>query len=64
VYFNIDEKSHLIQVLEEPEKFAPSGIYIMRIHGTFVNFLDLSPAIQSDIIERLDKKSSSLNIQV
>ena len=28
--------------------------YIMRIHGTFVNFLDLSPAIQEDIIASLD----------
>jgi hypothetical protein len=26
----------------------------MRIHGTFVNFLDLSPEIQQDIIKRLD----------
>mgnify|MGYP000255435934 CR=1 FL=1 len=26
----------------------------MRIHGTFVNFLDLSPDIQEDIIKRLD----------
>jgi formate C-acetyltransferase len=26
----------------------------MRIHGTFVNFLDLSPAIQEDIIARLE----------
>ena len=38
----------------EPKKYAPNGIYIMRIHGTFVNFLDLSPAIQNDIIARLD----------
>ncbi len=60
VYFNIDEASHLQKVLEKPEKYAPSGIYIMRIHGTFVNFLDLSPAIQRDIIKRLDPKSTSL----
>ena len=40
--------------------FFPSGIYIMRIHGTFVNFLDLSPAIQEDIIARLDPDSTRL----
>lgn len=55
VYFNIDKSSHLRKVLANPEEYAPSGIYIMRIHGTFVNFLDLSPAIQEDIIERLDE---------
>ena len=54
VYFNIDSKQNLRQVLAYPEKYAPNGIYIMRIHGTFVNFLDLSPAIQEDIIARLD----------
>jgi formate C-acetyltransferase len=31
----------------------------MRIHGTFVNFLDLSPAIQEDIILRLDPNSTA-----
>ncbi len=54
VYFNIDSKVNLRRVLAEPEKYAPNGIYIMRIHGTFVNFLDLSPVIQEDIIARLD----------
>jgi choline trimethylamine-lyase len=54
VYFNIDEAAHLKKVLKTPRDYAPSGIYIMRIHGTFVNFLDLSPAIQQDIIQRLD----------
>ena len=54
VYFNIDSEVNLRKVLAEPEKYAPNGIYIMRIHGTFVNFLDLSPAIQQDIITRLD----------
>ena len=54
VYFNIDSKVNLRKVLAEPEKYAPDGIYIMRIHGTFVNFLDLSPVIQRDIIARLD----------
>ncbi|MFW6286983.1 MAG: pyruvate formate lyase family protein, partial [Candidatus Sumerlaeota bacterium] len=53
VYFNIDDPRHLRKVLADPEKYAPGGIYIMRIHGTFVNFLDLSPAIQEDIIARL-----------
>ena len=33
---------------------------IMRIHGTFVNFLDLSPDIQEDIIKRLDMESTSM----
>jgi len=53
-YFNIDTADHLRKVLAEPAKYAPNGIYIMRIHGTFVNFLDLSPAIQEDIICRLE----------
>ena len=50
----------LRKVLAEPKKYAPSGVYIMRIHGTFVNFLDLSPDIQNDIILRLDPGSSAL----
>jgi formate C-acetyltransferase len=54
VYFNIDDADHLRAVLADPETHAPGGVYIMRIHGTFVNFLDLSPAIQDDIIRRLD----------
>ena len=53
VYFNVDTPDHLRRVLEDPEKYAPGGVYILRIHGTFVNFLDLSPAIQEDIIARL-----------
>lgn len=54
VYFNIDTADNLRAVLRNPKELAPSGIYIMRIHGTFVNFLDLSPAIQEDIIARLE----------
>ncbi len=54
VYFNIDTAEHLRSILRSPEELVPSGVYIMRIHGTFVNFLDLSPAIQEDIIERLE----------
>ena len=54
IYFNIDSKVNLRNVLADPAKYAPDGIYIMRIHGTFVNFLDLSPVIQQDIISRLD----------
>ncbi len=54
VYFNLDSTEHLRLILSDPAKYAPSGIYIMRIHGTFVNFLDLSPAIQEDIIQRLE----------
>jgi pyruvate-formate lyase len=53
VYFNVDDAEHLRAVLRDPKKYAPSGVYIMRIHGTFVNFLDLSPAIQEDIIARI-----------
>ncbi len=56
VYFNIDSARHLRKILSDPQKYAPSGIYIMRIHGTFVNFLDLAPAIQEDIIKRLERK--------
>jgi formate C-acetyltransferase len=54
VYFNIDSASHLRKVLADPAKYAPTGVYIMRIHGTFVNFLDLSASIQEDIIRRLE----------
>jgi pyruvate-formate lyase len=54
VYFNVDDVSHLRKVLKDPKKYAPNGVYILRIHGTFVNFLDLSPAIQEDIMKRLE----------
>ena len=54
LYVNVTTADTLKKVLDKPEKYAPSGVYIMRIHGTFVNFLDLSPAIQEDIILRLD----------
>ena len=60
LYVNVTTAEILRKVLAEPEKYAPSGVYIMRIHGTFVNFLDLSPAIQQDIIRRLDPKSANL----
>ena len=59
VYLNIDTAEHLRQILAHPRELVPGGIYIMRIHGTFVNFLDLSPAIQQDIIARLDPESTS-----
>lgn len=59
-YFNVDSAGELRKVLADPDKYAPSGIYIIRIHGTFVNFLDLSPAIQQDIILRLDPASASI----
>lgn len=55
VYFNIDSAKHLRKILTDPARYVPSGIYIMRIHGTFVNFLDLAPAIQEDIIKRLER---------
>ena len=54
VYFNVDSPQHLRKVLANPSKYAPGGIYIMRIHGTFVNFLDLSRDIQEDIIARIE----------
>lgn len=60
LYVNVTTAEILRKVLAEPEKYAPSGIYIMRIHGTFVNFLDLSPAIQQDIITRLDPGSTAI----
>ena len=59
VYFNIDSAAHLRKILSDPQKHVPSGIYIMRIHGTFVNFLDLAPAIQEDIIKRLERSESA-----
>ena len=60
LYVNVTTAEILRKVLANPKKYAPSGVYIMRIHGTFVNFLDLSPAIQQDIIKRLDPGSSNL----
>ena len=59
VYFNIDSAARLRKILTDPEKYVPSGIYIMRIHGTFVNFLDLAPAIQEDIIKRLERSENA-----
>jgi formate C-acetyltransferase len=59
VYFNIDSAARLRKILTNPEKYVPSGIYIMRIHGTFVNFLDLAPAIQEDIIKRLERSENA-----
>lgn len=59
LYVNITTPETLRKVLENPKKYAPSGVYIMRIHGTFVNFLDLSPEIQEDIIKRLDLQSTA-----
>ena len=60
LYVNITTAETLRKVLADPKKYAPNGVYIMRIHGTFVNFLDLSPAIQEDIIKRLDPGSTAL----
>lgn len=60
LYVNVTTPDMLRKVLAEPKKYAPGGVYIMRIHGTFVNFLDLSPDIQEDIIKRLDMESTSM----
>ena len=60
LYVNVITPDMLRKVLSDPKKYAPSGVYIMRIHGTFVNFLDLSPAIQNDIIQRLDLASTKI----
>ena len=60
LYVNVTTAETLRAVLANPKKYAPNGVYIMRIHGTFVNFLDLSPAIQEDIILRLDPASTRL----
>lgn len=59
MYFNVTTPEMLRKVLEQPQIYAPSGVYIVRIHGTFVNFLDLSPEIQQDIIRRLDLGSTT-----
>ncbi len=60
LYVNVTTPQTLRKVLANPKKYAPSGVYIMRIHGTFVNFLDLSPEIQEDIIKRLDLQSTTI----
>ncbi|MGJ4849114.1 pyruvate formate lyase family protein [Bacillota bacterium Meth-B3] len=62
LYLNITTPEMLRKVLANPKKYAPGGVYIMRIHGTFVNFLDLSPAIQQDIIKRLDPASTTMEV--
>jgi formate C-acetyltransferase len=61
LYVNVTTPEMLRKVLANPKKYAPSGVYIVRIHGTFVNFLDLSPEIQEDIIKRLDPNSTALS---
>lgn len=60
LYVNVTTPEMLRKVLANPKKYAPSGVYIVRIHGTFVNFLDLSPEIQEDIIKRLDPCSTAM----
>lgn len=60
LYVNVTTPGILRKVLAEPRKYAPGGVYIVRIHGTFVNFLDLSPDIQQDIIKRLDLESTKM----
>ena len=60
LYVNVTTPEMLRKVLANPKKYAPSGVYIVRIHGTFVNFLDLSPEIPEDIIARLDPASTAL----
>ncbi len=62
LYVNVTTPEILRKVLADPKRYAPSGVYIMRIHGTFVNFLDLSPDIQEDIIKRLDPRSTALGV--
>ena len=62
LYVNVTTPDILRKVLADPKKYAPSGVYIMRIHGTFVNFLDLSPEIQQDIIKRLDPQSTKIAV--
>ncbi len=57
-YFNVCSSDIFKDAIKNPEKY--NGIFIVRIHGTFVNLLDLSPAIQNDIIKRLDFPSSSV----
>ncbi len=61
LYVNVTTAETLRKVLANPKKYAPSGVYIVRIHGTFVNFLDLSPEIQEDIIKRLDPGSTRMS---
>ena len=59
LYVNVTTPEILRKLLKDPKKYAPSGVYIVRIHGTFVNFLDLSPDVQEDIIRRLVPASTS-----
>src|SRR3989339_359856 len=43
----------LLLVKKDPKKYAPDASATVRIHVTFVNFLDLSPSILRDIIALL-----------
>jgi len=57
-YFNVCSADIFRDAIKHPEKY--NGVFIVRIHGTFVNLLDLSPAIQDDIIMRLDPPSCAI----
>ena len=57
-YFNVCSAEIFRDAIRNPEKY--NGVFLARIHGTFVNLLDLSPAIQEDIIKRLDPASCAV----
>lgn len=57
---NVTTPEILRKVMNNPKKYAPNGVYLMQIHGTSVNFLELSPTIQLDIIKRLDLQSTAI----
>ena len=57
-YFNVCSADIFKDAIKHPEKY--NGVFMARIHGTFVNLLDLSPAIQDDIIKRLDPPACAI----
>ncbi len=57
-YFNVLSADVFRDAIKNTKKY--NGVFIVRIHGTFVNLLDLLPAIQDDIIKRLDFPSTEI----
>jgi len=57
IQFNAASAETLRKVPKNPKKYAPGEGCIMRIHRTFEIILDLSPAIQKDIITQPDQES-------
>lgn len=58
LYYECNHAECSSQGFCEAGKNVPSGVHIVRTHGMFASFLDLSPVFQKDIINRLDPMST------